>query len=69
MSGEHVPSHDAVLALERELSSAGTVVLGPARARIVAGQVPGLVSLGVALWLVPQAIDKDGVLLWLVMAC
>lgn len=60
MSDELVPKQDSVLALERELSSTGTVVLKPARGRILAGQLPGLVSLCVGLWLVPQAIDQDG---------
>ena len=64
MSDEDVPSHDAVRALEQELSTAGAVVLRPARARIVAGQVPGLVSLCAGLWLVPLAIDKDGLGAW-----
>lgn len=68
MSDEMVPSHDAVLALERELSSTGTVVLKPARTRTIAGQLPGLVLLCVAVWLVPQAIDTADVSLWLVTA-
>lgn len=64
MSDELVPRQDAVLALERELSSTGTVVLKPARARIIAGQLPGLVSLCAGLWLIPLAIDKDGIGAW-----
>lgn len=68
MSDELVPEQDAVLALERELARTGAVVLPPARTRIVAGQLPGLVALCAGLWLVPQAIDKDGIGAWLFTA-